>query len=248
MSLRFHEIAEANHSHQNPLTDDQLALVGEIVGFQEKMRVLDLACGKGEMLSRWARDHGIIGVGVDLSPTFIEAAQQRADELEILDQVHFVVDDAATYPQPFHAFDVVSCIGATWIGDGLVGTLELMQTALKPKDGLLLVGEPYWHEIPPYEAAEALGALPDTFATLAGMLERVESAGLELVEMVLADLPGWDRYESRQWMTVDTYLRENPDEPEREALRQWIKHARWSYLNFGRKYMGWGVFVLRPGK
>lgn len=245
MSLRFYEIAETNHRHQNPLTEEQVILLGQIAGFKEKMRVLDLACGKGELLSRWARDYGIIGVGVDISETFIEAARQRADELEILDQVNFVVDDAATYPQPFHAFDVVSCIGATWIGGGLVGTLKLMKTALNPQKGMLLVGEPYWHETPPYEAADALGATPGTFATLAGTLDRIESVGLELVEMVLADLQGWDRYEAMQWMAVDTYLRENPDEREADALRAWIRHARWSYLNYGRKYMGWGVFIMR---
>jgi ubiquinone/menaquinone biosynthesis C-methylase UbiE len=43
-------------------------------------RVLDSACGSGEMLCTWARDHRIDAVGVDLSSAFVEAARTRAVE------------------------------------------------------------------------------------------------------------------------------------------------------------------------
>jgi cyclopropane fatty-acyl-phospholipid synthase-like methyltransferase len=29
--------------------------------------MLDLACGSGELLCTWARDHGVSGTGVDIS-------------------------------------------------------------------------------------------------------------------------------------------------------------------------------------
>lgn len=244
MSLRFHEIAEGAHPILNPLSPEKLALLGELCQLAPGQRVLDLACGKGELLIQWARRYACRGVGVDISEVFIRAARQRAEMLEVLDQVTFVIDDAGQYPQPYHAFDVVSCLGATWIGGGLAGTLELMQTALAD-DGLILVGEPYWHSPPPPAACAAMNCAPDDFATLGGTLERFESAGLWLVEMVLADQDTWDRYEARQWINVDRYLRENRDDPEWDALRQWSAHNRYTYLNYGRQYMGWGVFVLR---
>lgn len=246
MSLRFHEIAESTHTLLNPFSEAKLTLLGEICSPAQGTRMLDLACGKGELLIRWARAYGVIGVGVDISEVFLAAARQRADELEVIDQVNFVQDDAAQYPQPFHEFDVVSCIGATWIGGGLIGTLELMKTALKPRDGLILVGEPYWHVIPDREIANSMDTEPDTYATLGNTLNRFESVGLELVEMVLADLTDWDRYEAKHWMAVDTYLREHPDDPEADALRAWMRKWRRNYLEYGRDYMGWGIFVLRP--
>jgi cyclopropane fatty-acyl-phospholipid synthase-like methyltransferase len=55
MSLRFHEIAEQNHRILNPFTEEKLMLLGEICELEPGMRQLDLACGKGEMLSRWAK-------------------------------------------------------------------------------------------------------------------------------------------------------------------------------------------------
>jgi SAM-dependent methyltransferase len=245
MSLRFHEIAEARHRVQNPISEAKLALIGEICRLEEKTRLLDLACGKGELLTTWAQRYGILGVGVDFSEVFIEAAKARAYELEVVDQLTFVVDNAADFPQEHHQFDVVSCVGATWIGGGLLGTLKLMQTALKPKDGMLIIGEAYWHQAPPPEVYTALDFTPETFATLAGTLDRFESLGLTLVEMVLADLDDWDRYYASQWSAVYDYLRDNPDDPQADQLRAWIAKNRRNYLTYERQYLGRGVFILR---
>jgi hypothetical protein len=68
---------------------------------------------------------------------------------------------------------------------------------------------------------------------------------MRLVEMVLASHYGWDRYEAPQWMAVDDFLCSNPDDPDAPALIEWISNTRRAYLKYGRRYLGWGVFVLR---
>jgi len=244
MSLRFHEIAESRQRILNPFTEEQLDLLGRILGLRAGMRQLDLACGKGEMLCRWARDHGTSGVGVDISAVFLAAARERVAELGVADRVTLVQGDAAKYEATPGGYDVVSCIGATWIGSGLVGTLALMRRALKP-GGLLLVGEPYWTEPPPTEAYAALGVGTGDFVSLEGTLDRIESASFELVEMVLASHEGWDRYEAPHWWAIHDYLRAHPDDPEAAALRDWARSDRRGYFRYGRRYLGWGVFVLR---
>ncbi|MDX1991020.1 MAG: methyltransferase domain-containing protein [bacterium] len=245
MSLRFHEIAESNHRIQNPLSLEKLRLLGELCHAHEGMRVLDLACGKGELLCQWAAAHNIIGIGVDISAVFIEAAQKRAFELDVFNQLTFVEADAGDYPQEHHQFDLISCMGATWIGGGLVGTLNLMATALKPNGGWLLVGEPYWAETPSDEVAKVLGVQVDEFATLEGTLDRFESAGLELVDMTLSSLDEWDRYIASQWNTIYQWLDENEDDPDAADLRRWIQANRRIYLTTQRQTMGWGAFVLK---
>jgi SAM-dependent methyltransferase len=246
MSLRFHEIGETNHRILNPFTEEQLMLLGEICRLDSATRQLDLCCGKGEMLCRWSAEYGLIGVGVDISTVFLEAAHQRANELSVSERILFVEGDAADYPEEHHQFDIVSCIGATWIGGGLVGTLKLMQPALKDKNSLLLVGEPFWIEEPPAEAYVAIAdGDRELFTTLTGMYERFEPLDLELVEMVLADHHGWDRYVSMQWMAVSDWLRQHPDDSDAEALREWIENSKREYFTYGRRYFGWGVFVLR---
>ena len=246
MSLRHHEIAEASHRILDPFTEDRLRLLGDIAGVGPRTRVLDLACGKGEMLCRWAEWFGAGGVGVDLSHVFLAAAGARAAELGVADRLSFVQGDAGSYAAEAGAFDIASCLGATWIGGGLAGTMALLRPAIRP-GGLLLVGEPFWHEAPPSEALAAFGfSEADSYVSLAETGERLEAAGFELLEMVLADGDSWDRYEASQWLTISDWLAANPDDPDHAAMREFLTANRETYLRWGRRYLGWGVFVTRP--
>ena len=245
MSLRHHEIAEANHRILNPFSEAKLRLLGEVAGVSRGTSVLDLACGKGEMLCRWAEWFGSVGLGVDLSPVFLGAAVARAAELGVSDDLTFLQGDAGTYEAQAGAFDVAACIGATWIGGGLAGTVDLLRPAIG-RGGRLLIGEPYWTEPPPDEAVEALGFGPDDYVSLEGTLDRLEAADLELVEMVLADGDSWDRYEAAQWRTIAAWLEANPADPDHDAMRAFLDDGRRNYLRWGRRYLGWGVFVTRP--
>ncbi|MGW7519110.1 SAM-dependent methyltransferase [Streptomyces sp. NPDC054796] len=244
MSLRHHEIAEAGHRILNPFTDEKLALLAEAVGPREGQRHLDLACGKGELLARWARDHGTGGVGVDVSKVFLEAARARAQELGVADRLEFERGDAGAYEAGPGAYDLVSCLGATWIGGGLAGTLDLLRRALRP-GGTVLVGDVFWRAEPSEEACEALGLERDDYASLAGTNERFEAAGLELTGMVLADEESWDRYVATQWRTITDWLRAHPGHPDAPDMRDFLRQSRDSHLAYGRDLLGWGVFVLR---
>ena len=244
MLLRFHEIAETYHRILNPFTEDQLILLGEICRLHPDIKQLDLACGKAEMLCRWAQKYGISGLGVDISSVFLESAKNRAKELNVSDNLTFIQGDAGNYSLAANAYDIVSCIGATWIGNGLTGTIELMKPAVT-SNGLLLIGEPYWIEPPPETAYAAMGISKDDYVSLDDTLDRLELAGMRLVEMVLANHYGWDRYEAPRWMAIDDFLRNNPNDPDASALNKWINNNRRAYLKYGRRYFGWGVFVLR---
>ena len=83
------------------------------------------------------------------------------------------------------------------------------------------------------------------FASLDDTRERIEAAGLELIEMVLADHHGWDRYVAPQWRAVSDWLRANPDSADAAKLRQWIAEGQRNHLLYQRRYLGWGVFVTR---
>jgi SAM-dependent methyltransferase len=197
------------------------------------------------MLARWAQKYGTGGVGVDLSEVFLTAARERAAELGVHERVSFVRADAGAYEAETAAFDIVSCLGATWIGNGLAGTIELLRPALRP-GGLMLIGEPYWTEPAPDAALEANGMAPDDFTSLVGTLDRFEAAGMELLEMVLADGDSWDRYAAEQWFAIADWLRDTPpDHPDVPDMRAFLAHARRTHLEWNRRYLGWGVFVLR---
>jgi len=246
--MRFFEISEAGIRIQNPFSEENLMRLGEICRelghLQPGTRLLDLACGQGEMLSRWAQLYGIAGTGVDLNQAFVAAACQRAAELGVASQVEFVQGDAAQYLQDPHAYDVVSCLGATEIGGSTAGTIELMRKALEDEQkGLLLVGDLFWNREPHAQAAEAMGVKPDDVSTLPALYDLFDQAGVQLLNMVLTDDEGWDRYQTYHWMRIRQWLQEDPDDPDAAQFRLDIEDWKRSYLTY-RGHFGWGVFLL----
>jgi SAM-dependent methyltransferase len=241
--LELHEIAEADHRILDPFTDAHLLELAAVARVGPDTRVLDLACGKGEMLCRWAQEFGSSGVGVDLSPVFADSARKRAHALGVADRVGIEQADASSYrPEPGR-FDIAACVGATWIGGGVAGTSELLRPAVPPT-GLLLIGEPFWREPPPAEVRATYDEA-DQFADLPGLLDRFERAGTDLVEMVLADEHSWDRYVAPQWWALRRWLDEHPDDPRAGQVREFRDEIRRAHLAHQRRYLGWGVFVLR---
>ncbi|MGO8940662.1 MAG: hypothetical protein ACLQLO_27325, partial [Mycobacterium sp.] len=65
---------------------------------------------------------------------------------------------------------IASCIGATWIGGGVPGTVQLLRHSLQP-GGMMLIGEPYWRQEPP-DQATVEGCLRPARSGLSGNARR----------------------------------------------------------------------------
>jgi len=241
---RIFNITESAHRIHNPITADKLATLGAALRLERGTRVLDLGSGSGEMLCTWARDHGILGTGVDLSRLFTEQAQRRAEELGVADRVQFIHGDAAGYVSD-EKVGVAACVGATWIGAGVAGTIELLARSLR-SGGLILIGEPYWRQLPPTEevAKACLAHSLSDFLLLPGLLASFGHLGYDVVEMVLADQDGWDRYEAAKWLTMRRWLEANPDDELASEVRAQLTTEPERYAAYRREYLGWGVFAL----
>jgi SAM-dependent methyltransferase len=241
---RSFTIRESGHRIHNPFDSAKLATLGRALGLSPGTRMLDLACGSGEMLCTWARDHHVTGTGVDISTVFIAAAQARAIDLGVAEQVTFVHGDASTSVAD-DLVDIASCIGATWIGGGVPGTVDLLRRSLRPC-GTLLIGEPYWRREPPDQATiEGCHATSkDEFRPLPELIEQFGELGCDVVEMVLADQDSWDRYVAAQWFNIRRWLDNNPDDELAEQMRAELTTAPARHARYQREYLGWGVFAL----
>jgi SAM-dependent methyltransferase len=241
---RIFNITESAHRIHNPITPEKLATLGAALRLKAGDRVLDLGSGSGEMLCTWARDHGIVGTGIDLSRLFSEQAKHRAKELGVADRVVFIHADAAGYVSDVKV-DVAACLGATWIGGGVAGTLALLAQSLRT-GGILLVGEPFWRQLPPSDAvAQAChaNAIAD-FLLLPQLLASFGRLGYDVVEMVLADQDGWDRYEAAKWLTMRRWLEAHADDEMASEVRASLTAEPERYATYTREYLGWGVFAL----
>ena len=68
--------------------------------------------------------------------------------------------------------------------------------------------------------------------------------GYDIVEMVLADSEGWDRYEAAKWLTMRRWLQANPDDEFAAEVRAELNAAPLRHVTYTREYFGWGVFAL----
>lgn len=247
---RSFTIRESGSRIINPFDEHKLHTLGEALRLSRGASILDLACGKGEMLCTWARDFGYTGSGVDVSSAFIADADARARELGVEQQVAFRHDDAAAFVLD-SSVDVASCVGASWIGggpgwqDAVTGTLALLERSVR-HGGVLLLGEPYWKLRP--QSQEALAAChansPDSFAKLPHLLDHFASLGYDVVEVVMADEDSWDRYAASQWLSIRRWLDAHPDDDLYDEFRTELDPSPRKHLLYQRSHLGWGVFVL----
>lgn len=241
---RIFNITESAHRIHNPFTPEKLVTLGEALRLEPGTRVLDLGSGSGEMLCTWARDFGIIGTGIDMSQLFSEQANRRAEELNVTDRVVFIHADAAGYVAD-KKVGVAACLGATWIGGGVAGTIKLLANSLC-SGGTILIGEPYWLKLPPTEEVAKgcqAGSIAD-FLMLPELLASFADLEYDVVEMVLADQNGWDRYEAAKWLTMRRWLEANPDDDLAQEVQDQLTSEPRRYATYTREYLGWGVFAL----
>lgn len=243
---RYYALAEAQMPLLYPLSEANIARLAATCDLHAGTRLLDLQCGQGELLIRWARDYGLRGTGVDERAGLLAQAQLHAAEREVWSQVQFVEADAADYIQPFHEYNVIANLSAYGIADDLAQRIALMQPGLREGErGVLLVGESYWRQPPSAAVCEALGVEPDFLPDLGGLLDQVAASGADLLDVMLASVADWDAYHRAQWGAVLAWLDAQPDSADTDLMRQMLQANQRRYLQHERETLGWGVFVIR---
>ena len=130
---------------------------------------------------------------------------------------------------------------------GVAGTIALLARSLHT-GGIIVVGEPYWRQLPPTEdvAKNCLANSIAVFLMLPKLLASFGQLGYDVVEMVLADQDSWDRYEAAKWLTMRRWLEANPDDELAKEVRARLTSEPERYAAYTREYLGWGVFALMP--
>jgi ubiquinone/menaquinone biosynthesis C-methylase UbiE len=240
---KFYSVTHAYHVVCNPMSTAKLDELIGLLRLNPGAAVLDIACGKAEMLTRLAERYEVSGVGVDISPYFIEDAKQKLQERVPVAQIEILNMDGANYSSD-QPFDLAMCIGASWVYQGHRGTLRALKAMTKP-GGFVLVGEPFWLKEPDEAYLAAENHTRDMFGTHYENVLVGEDEGLFPLYTMVSNQDDWDRYETLQWYAVERYARENPDDPDVSEILVRVAHGRTNYLRWGRDTLGWALYLFR---
>jgi SAM-dependent methyltransferase len=241
---RYSAIGHTGMAFWNPvgeaLLDDWIAALPLDAG----SRVLDVGCGRGELLVRLIERHACSGVGVDNSSVVIALGrEQLARRLPAaacdLRCVAFDPDDFAP-----HSLDLACCVGSTHAVGSYTDALETLFELVKP-GGLLLLGEGYWRKAPDPGYLAFLQSSREELSSHAGNIELAEDLGLETVRACETPEADWARYEDGYAANIYEYLTDHPDDPDAVTMRQRIDAWRNAYLRWGRDTLGFGLYLFR---
>lgn len=238
----WYAVIESRHELQNPTSPDKIRLLGRYLGLGPGSHVLDVASGQGGPAALLARSFGCRLTCVERADEFVAAARERVSEAGVEDLVEIVHADAREFRLETNSFDAALCLGASFVWDGLPGTLASLTPVVRA-GGFVAVGEPYWSRWPlPAEVELEPG---EDFVRLSETVDRVEAAGLELVALIASTLDDWDRYESLHWLALEEWLHEHADDPQAAEFRELGRRSRERYLRWQRELLGWAIFVGR---
>jgi SAM-dependent methyltransferase len=249
---KYYDITHRDHVVLNPMDSARLDELIGLLDLPPKPRVLDVACGTGELLIRLAETcgaesgDGFEGIGVDLSPYFLARAREAAARRVPTAQLELLEMDGADYEAGPATFDLACCVGASWVFGGHRGTLRALARAVRP-GGQVLVGEPFWHTEPTPEYLAWADMSQDDFGSHADNVRTGEEEGLVPYLAFVSSDADWDRYETLQWRAAARYAAAHPDDSDLPDLLERVAHARHEFLVWGRETMGWALYLFgRP--
>ena len=241
---KYFAIGHTDHDFMNPMSGSKFDEMIELLKLSADARILDVGCGKAELLVRAAKRYQCHGVGVELSPLTIAEARKAVCAAGLGERIELVQSGGAQYEAAPESFDLACCIGASWIWQGHVGSLQALAAATKP-GGLVLVGEPYWKPGAPSDEYLAVSEFQrDSIGTFHSNADAGAEAGLVHLYSIASNEDDWDRYEGLQWNAGERYAHAHPDDPDNEELLEKMRSYRESYLAGGRAELGWALYLF----
>jgi SAM-dependent methyltransferase len=210
----------------NPLAEADVDEAIGLLGLERGARVLDVACGRAEVLGRIAERWDVEAIGYDIDAELIEGARRPGLDLIVADE------------PPAGPFDLAVCIGSSHALGGFPDALARLHQLVRP-GGQVLLGEGYWRTTPTPEYLDALGgATEDELSDYRGLFDMAQAAGLTPLWSCVASERDWDRYEWTQVLNAERHGGE-------QLLERAAAARRRLTMPGGRETLGFALALLR---
>ena len=124
----------------------------EIIGLIRKniqnvkdLKILDLACGKGAVSVKLAKELGCHVKGIDIIPEFISYARQKAIEFGVSDLCSFRIEDINISLAGERGYDIVIMGAAGEVLGSPEEAIQRLKNTIKP-DGFIIIDDAYSRE------------------------------------------------------------------------------------------------------
>jgi len=234
------EIFEALHHGMricNPMTGADLDTVLAALAPEDGDRLLDLACGHGELLLRAAERAAVEGTGVDLSPWVLVHAAGSAAACRRRGSVEWWLGNAHDVPK--HTWDVAVCLGASWVWHGFEGTARATADRVRP-GGRIAIGD---LQLKPGVDARRVAEDYGKVMTRDEQAAALDRCGVDLIAEINPGREGWDGYQDRIEASARAWADRHPGDRAEQYLaeqRRWREdHTR------DMEILTWAVWVGR---
>jgi SAM-dependent methyltransferase len=242
--LRFTTIAHRDHVFLCPASGAKVDQVLSMLELPLGARVLDVGCGKGEMLVRLASRWSVRGVGLDPNPVFLADARERARSRVPQAGLDFHEQPACDFPAEPGSFDAALCVYSSEAYGSYREVLRTLAGFVRPH-GRVLVGERFWRRHPHPDYLEILGLDLEDLQDHPRNVRAGEEVGLVPICTAVSTEDEWDRYERLFIRAVEEYAASHPEDPEAEALWKRVRRHHEAYEHWGRDTLGFGLYVFQ---
>lgn len=240
---RFSAIAHADVVFCSPMNAARADQLVELLELNADSRILDVGCGKAEVLLRAMQRHGCTGVGVDPNGEFLRKGQDNAQARDLSGHIHWHearVGEVALEPG---SFDAAICIGSTHAFGSFTQALHALAALVRP-GGQLLLGDLYWKEEPASEYQAFLGIKTENHFSHAKNEAAGLAAGLAPLYSCVSSADEWDHYEGMYCRAIERFVRDHPLDPDAQSFGERIRAWRDAYRRWGRDTLGFGFYLF----
>jgi cyclopropane fatty-acyl-phospholipid synthase-like methyltransferase len=240
---RFTTIAHATHALLGPVSPASIEALLARIPRAPDTRVLDVGCGKGEMLVRALETLGGTGVGVEPNPAFASAARARATQRLPHAAIRIIESTFADAHFSEAPFDLAICTGSIHVFGDWRAALEGMRGLVSPT-GWALLGPGYWKRPPDPAYLSLLGGREDQQHSLPATAAMARTCGWQLIACHESNDAEWDAYEHAYAANVRAWCRANSGDPDANALGERMDRWAAAYEKHGRDTMGYALMLL----
>lgn len=207
---------------------------------------IDIGTGNATVAIRIAQRFGLTVRAVELDPVMADLARSRIEAADMGDRVSLTVARAAEMLARTEPVDLITALGTTDVGGEGRPTPEAgfitLRRSLKP-GGWLLWGDVVWLAEPPAPLRQ-ITEVTNLYTNDDGWRAAAVAAGFDVVAGRISPQEVHDAYARDSVAAARAWVEAHPEAPEAGSIRFNADRVQ-AIMEFGRDYIGFGLYLLR---